>query len=107
MPHQSIQSRRMFIAGSLAAGAVLALPGCATTGAARYEASTAICATTPSSRDLNSDEVRIFPSTLPRLPKYWLSPTAATCWSQNPPGAVMRAKAFWLASTSRRRIASV
>ena len=36
MPHQSIQSRRVFIAGSLAAGAVLALPGCATTGAFSY-----------------------------------------------------------------------
>src|SRR4051812_13720271 len=36
MPHRSIQSRRMFIAGSLAAGAVLALPGCATTGVFSY-----------------------------------------------------------------------
>ncbi len=36
MPHQSIQSRRVFIAGSLAASAVLALPGCATTGAISF-----------------------------------------------------------------------
>lgn len=36
MPHQPIQSRRVFIAGSLAAGAVLALPGCATTGAISF-----------------------------------------------------------------------
>ncbi len=32
MPHSLIHSRRAFIAGSLAAGAVLTLPGCATTG---------------------------------------------------------------------------
>jgi hypothetical protein len=32
LPHESIQSRRVFIAGALAAGAALALPGCATTG---------------------------------------------------------------------------
>jgi hypothetical protein len=36
MPHQSIHSRRVFLAGSLAAGAALALPGCATTGAYSY-----------------------------------------------------------------------
>jgi len=33
MPRNSIHSRRAFIAGSLAAATVLALPGCATTGA--------------------------------------------------------------------------
>jgi len=33
MPRNSIHSRRVFIAGSLAATAALALPGCATTGA--------------------------------------------------------------------------
>jgi hypothetical protein len=36
MPHNPIHSRRVFIAGSLAAGAALALPGCATTGAFSY-----------------------------------------------------------------------
>src|SRR6478752_2645128 len=36
MPHNPIHSRRVFIAGSLAAGAALALPGCATTGAISY-----------------------------------------------------------------------
>ena len=33
MPRNSIHSRRLFLAGSLAAGAALVLPGCATTGA--------------------------------------------------------------------------
>lgn len=32
MPRNSIHSRRMFIAGALAAGAAVTLPGCATTG---------------------------------------------------------------------------
>ena len=36
MPRNSIQSRRAFIAGSLAATAVLTLPGCATTGVFSY-----------------------------------------------------------------------
>jgi hypothetical protein len=36
MPRNPIQSRRAFIAGSLAATAVLTLPGCATTGAFSY-----------------------------------------------------------------------
>jgi hypothetical protein len=36
MPRQTIRSRRIFIAGVLAAGAALALPGCATTGVVSF-----------------------------------------------------------------------
>lgn len=36
MPHNPIHSRRAFVAGSLAAGAALTLPGCATSGVFSY-----------------------------------------------------------------------